>query len=184
MPCGLMPADGREADLVLSAGLNGPGILKGSPRAPKAGAREGARTNLRILLGVRNRRYLGCRQIKRMIPEPKNQRANRQRRGSKGGRPAGFDKTIYERRNEVERTINALKSSRALATRFDKRAYASTAPSPWLRSAFGSIRDHLAFVTRSGRDDVVPDGRPARGRKDHESAAVGQGAQCAAADAG
>ncbi|MFI1845968.1 IS5 family transposase [Streptomyces microflavus] len=71
----------------------------------------------------RNRRYLRRRQISHTIPEPKNQRANRQRRGSKGGRPTGFDKTVYKRRNEVERTINALKSSRAVATRFDKRAY-------------------------------------------------------------
>lgn len=71
----------------------------------------------------RNRRYLRRRQIKHTIPEPKNQRANRQRRGSKGGRPAGFDKTIYKRRNEVERTINVLKNSRVVATRFDKRGY-------------------------------------------------------------
>ncbi len=71
----------------------------------------------------RNRRYLRRRQIKHTIPEPKNQRANRKRRGSKGGRPASFDKTIYKRRNEVERTILALKNSRAVATRFDKRAY-------------------------------------------------------------
>ncbi|MFF5985467.1 IS5 family transposase [Streptomyces olindensis] len=71
----------------------------------------------------RNRCYLRRRQIKHTIPEPKNQRANRQRRGRRGGRPTGFDKTICKRRNEVERTINALKNSRAVATRFDKRAY-------------------------------------------------------------
>jgi transposase len=38
-----------------------------------------------------------------------------------GGRPVGFDKTIYKPRNEVERTINTLKNSRAVATSFDKR---------------------------------------------------------------
>ncbi|MGW8604887.1 IS5 family transposase [Streptomyces sp. NPDC055893] len=71
----------------------------------------------------RNRRYLRRRQIKHTIPEPKDQRAHRQRRGSKGGRPTGFDREIYRRRNEVERTINQLKIFRAVAIRFDKRAY-------------------------------------------------------------
>lgn len=71
----------------------------------------------------RNRRYLRRRQIKHTIPEPKNQRANRPARGSKGGGPVGFDKRIYKRRNEVERTFNALRNFRAVATRFDKRAY-------------------------------------------------------------
>ncbi|MFK0238021.1 IS5 family transposase [Streptomyces vinaceus] len=71
----------------------------------------------------RNRRYLRRRPIKHSNPEPMNQRANRQSRGSRGGRPTGFDRTIYKRRNEVERTINGLKNFRAVATRYDKRAY-------------------------------------------------------------
>ncbi|MFE6132584.1 IS5 family transposase [Streptomyces sp. NPDC056437] len=70
-----------------------------------------------------NRRYLRRRQIKHTIPERTDQRVNRQRRGSAGGRPIGFDRSIYKRRNEVERTFNALKCFRAVATRFDKRAY-------------------------------------------------------------
>ena len=71
----------------------------------------------------RNRRCLRRRQIKHTIPEPRDQRANRRRRGSKGGRPTSFDKALYKRRNEVERTINRLKNFRAVATRYDKRAY-------------------------------------------------------------
>lgn len=71
----------------------------------------------------RNRSYLRRRRIKHTIPEPKDQQANRKRRGSGGGRPTGFDPGIHKRRNEVERTINRLKNSRAVATRYDKRAY-------------------------------------------------------------
>jgi transposase len=71
----------------------------------------------------RNRRYLRRRQIKHTIPEPSNQQANRQRRGSRGGRPTGFDQTRYARRNEVERTVNALKGFRAVANRYEKRAF-------------------------------------------------------------
>jgi transposase len=55
--------------------------------------------------------------------EPRDQRANRRRHGSRGGRPTGFDKAIYRGRNEVERTIKRLKNVRAIATRFGKRAY-------------------------------------------------------------
>ncbi|MER7000682.1 IS5 family transposase [Streptomyces sp. NPDC000410] len=71
----------------------------------------------------RNRHYLRRRQIRHTIPERRDQRANRQRRGSRGGRPTSFDPASYSRRNEVERTINALKGFRAVATRYDKRAY-------------------------------------------------------------
>jgi transposase len=71
----------------------------------------------------RNRRYLRRRQIKHTIPERRDQQAHRLRRDSSGGRPAGFDAARYVRRNEVERVINRLKASRAVPTRFDKRAY-------------------------------------------------------------
>lgn len=33
---------------------------------------------------------------------------------------------MYKRRNEIERTINQLRHSRAVATRYDKRAYVFT----------------------------------------------------------
>lgn len=71
----------------------------------------------------RNRRHLRRRQIKHTIPERHDQRAHRRNRGSKGGRPAALDRTRYVRRNEVERTINRIKNFRAVATRYDKRAY-------------------------------------------------------------
>lgn len=54
----------------------------------------------------RNRSYLRRRRIKHTIPEPKDRRANRQRRGSKNGPPTGLDREIHKRRNEVERTVN------------------------------------------------------------------------------
>ncbi len=50
-------------------------------------------------------------------------RRDNRRRSGRGGRPAGFDPTRHARRNEVERDINALESFRAIATRYDKRAY-------------------------------------------------------------
>ncbi|MFF4224241.1 IS5 family transposase [Streptomyces abikoensis] len=71
----------------------------------------------------RNRSYLRRRRIKHTIPERKGQRANRRRRGSTGGRPTGFESTMCRGRNEVERTIIALKGFRTVASRFDKGAY-------------------------------------------------------------
>ena len=57
------------------------------------------------------RQWLRRHGIKAVIPTRTDQR-----------RRPGFDKDAYRRRNVVERCVNWLKESRALATRFDKLA--------------------------------------------------------------
>ncbi|WP_408645948.1 IS5 family transposase [Streptomyces odonnellii] len=69
------------------------------------------------------RQYLRRRSIRHTIPEKADSQAARLRKGSRGGRPPGFDEDRYKKRNTVERTINKLKNSRAVATRYDKRGY-------------------------------------------------------------
>ncbi|AJT69709.3 hypothetical protein T261_8113 [Streptomyces lydicus] len=68
------------------------------------------------------REYLRRRGIRHTIPEKTDSQAARLRRGSRGGRPPGFDEVRYKKRNTVERAIN-LKHARAVATRYDKRGY-------------------------------------------------------------
>ncbi|WP_373312241.1 IS5 family transposase [Streptomyces tauricus] len=70
-----------------------------------------------------NRCYLRRRGIRHTIPERLDQKRHRQGRGSRGGRPTGFDSERYKKRNTVERAINRLKGFRAVATRYEKRAY-------------------------------------------------------------
>jgi transposase len=69
-----------------------------------------------IRLGLRWRR------IRRVIPERADQIAERQRRGSAGGRPPLFDAKQYKARNVIARCFSRLRQFRAIATRFDKLA--------------------------------------------------------------
>ncbi|WP_369198931.1 IS5 family transposase [Streptomyces djakartensis] len=59
--------------------------------------------------------YLRRRGIKATIPERVDQLAGRRRRR---GRPCGFDRTVYRRRNVV---FNRLKQWRGIATRYEKQ---------------------------------------------------------------
>lgn len=70
-----------------------------------------------------NRVHLARRGIKAAIPIKDDQAAARRRKGRAGGRPPGFDRARYRDRNTVERTVNKLRGSRAVATRYDKRDY-------------------------------------------------------------
>ncbi|MEV4915832.1 IS5 family transposase [Streptomyces tirandamycinicus] len=67
-----------------------------------------------------NRAHLRKRRIKAVIPEKKDQAANRKKKGSRGGRPVSYDAGLYKERNTVERLINKLKAWRGIATRYDK----------------------------------------------------------------
>lgn len=69
-----------------------------------------------------NRAYLARRGIKATMPDRADQRANRARKGSAGGRPPTFDALIYKRRNVVERSFQQLKQWRGIAMRTDKTA--------------------------------------------------------------
>ena len=68
------------------------------------------------------RAYLRERGIQCVIPEKEDQKANRKRKGSAGGRPVEYDREAYKRRNVVERSFNTMKQWRGLATRYDKLA--------------------------------------------------------------
>jgi transposase len=65
---------------------------------------------------------LRARRIPHTIPERDDQKANRARKGARGGGHRSFDQVRYEQRNQVERLMNRRKQFRAVATRYDKLA--------------------------------------------------------------
>jgi transposase len=68
------------------------------------------------------RRLLRQRNVRHLIPERKDQREQRQKKGKAGGRPVAFEASRYAGRNVVERCILRLKQFRRVATRYEKRA--------------------------------------------------------------
>jgi transposase len=103
-------------------------------RVARPGSRGRPRKRLAHLTGDKayssraNRAALRARRIPHTIPERDDQKANRARRGARGGRPPAFDRARYRQRNRVERLMNRRKQFRAVATRYDKLAarYAAT----------------------------------------------------------
>ncbi|KIQ64618.1 transposase [Kitasatospora griseola] len=127
-------ADCTQFEAVME-GIRVPRLTCGRPRTkPDSVSADKGYSNRRT------RRYLRRRTIPHVIPEKADQAANRRKRGSAGGRPPGFDKERYKKRNVVERAINKLKNFRAVATRYDKRVYVFVgtvtlaALAIWLRS--------------------------------------------------
>ncbi len=58
--------------------------------------------------------------VESVIPEKKDQAANRKRKGVRGDRPVSHDTGLCKERNTVERLINKLKAWRGVATRYDR----------------------------------------------------------------
>lgn len=125
--------DGKGRPLVM---LLGPGQgsdsrmfpnLLAALRVPRTGPGR-PRTTPEVVMGDKayssrgHRALLRARGIKAVIAEPADQKANRKRRGSKGGRPPAFDSEKYKQRHVVETGFNVFKQWRALATRYDKLA--------------------------------------------------------------
>jgi transposase len=101
--------------------------LLNAVRVPRAGAGQPRRRPDHLVADKAyssraHRELLRRRGIAHTIAEPEDQKANRRRKGSAGGRPVGFDPSRYAQRNTIERGFCQLKQWRGLATRYDKHA--------------------------------------------------------------
>ena len=97
-------------------------------RVARPGRRGRPRSRVAHLTGDKayssraTRAALRARRIPHTIPERDDQKANRARRGARGGRPPAFDRDRYKLRNQVERLMNRRKQFRAVATRYDTQS--------------------------------------------------------------
>lgn len=120
-PLGLVLTSGHAPDgTLLQTVLDTIQVHGGGPGRPRA--RPDRVLADKAYTAKANRDYLTRRGIKVTIPERDDQKANRARRGSTGGRPRSFDADAYRGRNVVERCFNKLKNWRGIATRYDKTA--------------------------------------------------------------
>ncbi|MFF6995758.1 IS5 family transposase, partial [Streptomyces sp. NPDC008313] len=118
----------RPLAVIVTAGQAGdspqfvPVLEKIKVRGPvgRPRTRPGAVASDKAYSSRRNRTYLRRRGIKAVIAEPRDQAANRRKKGSRGGRPVTCAPDLYRKRNTVERGINKIKAWRGLATRYDK----------------------------------------------------------------
>jgi transposase len=127
-------ADGRGRNLVtrLTPGQDAETLrlvaLVDAVRVARPGGRSRPRKRLDHLTGDKasssraNRTALRARRLPHTIPERDDQKANRVRKGARGGRPPKFDRVRSKQRNQVERLMNRRKQFRAVATRYDKLA--------------------------------------------------------------
>ncbi|MGW7696500.1 transposase [Streptomyces asiaticus] len=139
-PLSLLVTPGQRADCTqfepVMDKIRVPRAGLGRPRrTPDSVSADKAYSNGKI------RGYLRKRGIRHVIPEKKDHKAARLRRGSCGGRPPGFNKDRYKDRNTVERAIGKLKQFRAVATPYDKRGCVYLGTVTAAASSFGSDRD-------------------------------------------
>ena len=120
---------GRPLSVVVTAGQRHEStqlekVLDGI-RVPRPEGRGRPRKRPDRLIADKGYSFLSCRRLLRRrsvphtIPERRDQR---ERRAKRPGRPPGFDRATYRRRNVVERCVNRLKQWRGVATRYEKRA--------------------------------------------------------------
>jgi transposase len=113
---------GQDADTTQLVGLLDQVRVARPGGRGRPGTRPDHMTGDKAYSSRANRTALRARHIRHTIPERDDQKANRARRGARGGRPPVFDRDRYRNRNQVERLMNRRKQFRAVATRFDKLA--------------------------------------------------------------